>query len=131
MRSASCVRILCPRGMSRLVSRDRTVEDGLQDLASVDKVIHEPARLSIVAHLYVVESADALFLLRQTGLTWGNLSSHMSKLEAAGYIEVDKEFVGRKPHTMLRLTRKGRTAFEDYRIQMKHLFDDIRGGRPT
>ena len=117
--------------MGPVVSRDQKVEDNLQDLASVDKVIHEPARLSIVAHLYVVESADALFLLRQTGLTWGNLSSHMSKLEAAGYIEVDKDFVGRKPHTMLRLTRKGRSAFEGYRSRMKHLVDDTSGGKQT
>lgn len=90
----------------------------------IDKVIHSPARLSIIAHLYVVESADFLFLMSQTGLTFGNLSTHMRKLEDAGYIEVIKEFTGRKPHTMLRLTKKGRAAFEDYRKQMKQLFND-------
>jgi len=49
----------------------------------LDKTIHEPARLQIMTQLYVVEEADFLFLMRKTGLTWGNLSSHMSKLEAA------------------------------------------------
>ena len=58
----------------------------------IDKLIHEPARLQIMTQLYVVEEADFLFLMRKTGLTWGNLSSHMSKLETAGYIEVKKEF---------------------------------------
>jgi len=67
-----------------------------------------------MARLFVIESADFLFLMRQTGLTFGNLSSHLSKLEPAGYIEVKKEFVGKKPHTMLRLTEKGRAAFRKY-----------------
>ena len=71
-----------------------------------------------MATLYVVDSADFLFLMRQTGLTFGNLSSHMSKLEAAGYIEVVKDFVDRKPHTMLRMTRVGRLAFDAYRKSM-------------
>jgi DNA-binding MarR family transcriptional regulator len=71
------------------------------------------------------ESADFLFLMRQTGLTHGNLSSHMSKLEAAGYIELVKEFVDRKQHTMLQLTDKGRTAFQKYRQSMMQVFDDL------
>jgi DNA-binding MarR family transcriptional regulator len=88
-------------------------------------VIHEPARLSLLAHLYVFESADALFLKNQVGLTWGNLSSHLAKLEAAGYIEVNKEFIDRKPVTSLRLTSEGREAFRVYRDKMKQLFDDL------
>ncbi len=92
----------------------------------IDRVIHEPGRLVIMASLYVVESADFLFLTRQTGLTFGNLSSHMSKLEEAGYIEVVKDFVDRKPHTMLRMTRKGRAAFEEYRRRMDGLFKGVR-----
>lgn len=106
-------------------TQDKKSSDDIQPLATVDKVIHEPARLNIMAHLYVVESADFLFLQRQTGLTWGNISAHMSKLEAAGYIKVVKEFVGRKPHTMLVLTDKGRAAFEEYRKNMKQFFDDL------
>jgi DNA-binding MarR family transcriptional regulator len=90
----------------------------LQPIAGIDRLIHEPARLMIMAYLYVVESADFLFLMHQTGLTAGNLSSHTSKLAAAGYIEVVKEFVDRKPHTMLRLTDAGRGAFREYRERM-------------
>lgn len=84
----------------------------------IDKIIHEPARLLIMANLYVIESADFTYLMRQTGLTWGNLSSHMSKLEEAGYIEVTKEFKGKRPNTMLKLTKQGREAFKDYRGQI-------------
>ena len=91
----------------------------------IDRVIHEPARLLIVAHLYVVESADYIFLMQNTDLTWGNLSSHLSKLEEAGYIEILKDFVGRKPHTMVKLTDAGRTAFDAYRRQMRQLFEDL------
>jgi DNA-binding MarR family transcriptional regulator len=88
---------------------------GIESLSGIDRLIHEPARLMIMSSLYVVESADFLFLVRQTGLTLGNLSSHMSKLEAAGYLEIEKSFRGKKPHTMLRLTRAGREAFNAYR----------------
>ncbi len=87
----------------------------------IDKVIHEPARLKIVAQLYVVESADMVFLMRQTGLTWGNLSSHVSKLEEAGYVNVKKDFVEKKPRTTLTLTPMGRKAFEDYRETIKEV----------
>ena len=82
----------------------------LQPLAEIDKLVHEPARLMILATLHAVESADFLFVERQTGLTRGNLSSHMSKLENAGYIEVTKEFVDKIPRTLLRITSVGRSA---------------------
>ncbi len=97
----------------------------LKSLAEIDRIIHEPVRLMLMTHLYVVESADFLFLKRHTGLTWGNLSSHMSKLETAGYIEIKKVFIGKKPQTMLFLTEKGKEAFQAYRLQMKHVFDDL------
>lgn len=100
-------------------------EEDLQPLADIDRIIHEPARLSIMAHLYVVESADFLFLIRQTGLTSGNLSSHLSKLEVASYVKIKKEFVEKKPHTMLSLTEEGRTAFREYVERMKHIFEDL------
>ena len=92
-----------------------------EPITGIDRLIHEPSRLTIMAHLYVVESADFLFLIRQTGMTWGNLSVHISKLEAAGYIDVQKEFIGKKPHTVLSLTKQGRTAFETYRQSMKEV----------
>ena len=97
----------------------------MQSIPKIDKLIHEPARLSIMAHLCVIESADFLFLMRQTGLTFGNLSSHMTKLEKAGYIDVKKDFVGRKPHTMLQLTKKGRAAFQEYQKNMQEMFDKL------
>ncbi len=97
----------------------------LPPIEEIDKLIHEPARLLIMAHLYVVESADFLFLRKQTGLTWGNLSSHMSRLEDAGYVEVVKEFIDKRPHTLLRLTEKGRAAFEAYRHSMDQVFKGL------
>ena len=68
---------------------------------------------------------DFLFLMQQTGLTWGDLSSHLSKLEAARYVVTEKEFLGKKPHTMLRLKNEGRTAFEIYWKNMKQTLDDL------
>ncbi|MBN1402010.1 MAG: transcriptional regulator [Anaerolineae bacterium] len=97
----------------------------IEALAKIDRVVHSPARLLILAYLYVSESADFTFLMRETGLTRGNLSSHMSTLEEAGYIEVQKEFVNRRPLTLLRLTRRGRQAFRDYRRSLKGVLDDL------
>ena len=96
-----------------------------QPLANFDKLIHEPARLLILTNLYVIESADFTYMMRQTGLTWGNLSSHMTKLEDAGYIEVTKTFKGKKPNTMMQLTPAGREAFRSYRQQMKQVLDGL------
>jgi DNA-binding MarR family transcriptional regulator len=103
-------------------SREKTSPPALND---IDRVVHEPARLMILANLYVLESADFTFLMNQTNLTWGNLSSHLSKLEEAGYVHIEKEFVNKKPHTMLSLTEEGRKAFEDYRQQMKEFMDGL------
>lgn len=104
---------------------DRQAVEGFQPIGEIDRVIHEPARLMILAYLYVVESADFLFLMRQTGLTFGNLSSHISRLEGSGYVDVAKDFVNRKPRTMLRLTERGRAAFRDYRQSMKQVLDSL------
>jgi DNA-binding MarR family transcriptional regulator len=101
---------------------------GLKAIDQLDRVIHEPARLKIMTHLYVVESGDFVYLMRTTGLTRGNLSSHMSKLEEAGYVEVIKEFVNRKPVTMLKLTDKGRKAFLEYRRNMTLAMGDSNEG---
>ena len=92
--------------------------DTMPDLTTLDRVIHEPARLTILAVLHVVESADFLFLLKQTGLTRGNLSSHLSKLEAAGYVSIEKMFVDKIPRTLMHLTEEGKAAIEVYRTQM-------------
>jgi DNA-binding transcriptional ArsR family regulator len=74
----------------------------------LDRLIHEPGRLAILTVLSSVADADFVFLQRATGLTKGNLSSHLSKLEAAGLVTVEKRFVRRKPNTKLALTDEGR-----------------------
>jgi DNA-binding transcriptional ArsR family regulator len=84
----------------------------------VDRVIHEPARLLIVALLAGLKEADFLYLLSETGLTKGNLSSHLGKLEEARYVEVEKTYRGKVPLTLLRLTRQGRAAFETYKKKL-------------
>ncbi|MFZ7137147.1 MAG: winged helix-turn-helix domain-containing protein [archaeon] len=94
-------------------------------IPAIDKLIHEPARLIIMAHLFVVESVDYLFLQQQTGLTWGNIASHVGKLEKAGYVSVKKEFLDKKPHTTLKLTMQGRRAFKEYKESMKQVFEDL------
>ena len=88
---------------------------------NIDRVVHSPARLAILTYLAVVEEGDAVYLLNQTGLTWGNLSANVTKLQEIGYIEVSKEFKDKKPHTLLRLTDKGRKAFRDYQDKMEVL----------
>ncbi|MDH4140137.1 MAG: transcriptional regulator [Coriobacteriia bacterium] len=86
---------------------------------TIDRLVHEPARLSIMAHLYVLDFADFVYLMNETGLTRGNLSSHMSKLEDAGYISVEKTFEGKIPRTVLSLTGSGRDALRSYRRTME------------
>src|SRR5512136_810890 len=102
-----------------------TLPTDLAALNEIDRLIHEPGRLMLMALLYVVKSADFTFIMSQTGLTWGNLSAHMSRLEQAGYIEVAKAFKGRRPNTLLRLTPAGRGAFQKYRREMKQVLDDL------
>lgn len=96
----------------------------LRGLASVDRLIHEPARLMIVAILYAVESADFVYLQRETELTKGNLSSHLSKLESAEYVEIEKTYRGKIPLTVCRLTDQGRLAFENYRKQLQNFVNN-------
>jgi DNA-binding MarR family transcriptional regulator len=99
----------------------------LTSLAEIDRRVHEPARLAVMSLLYVVESADFTFLMNQTGLTWGNLSAHISKLDDAGYLNVEKTFKGKRPNTTLKLTPQGRQAFRDYAKRMKQVFKDFNG----
>lgn len=91
----------------------------------IDKIIHEPARLKIIAQLYVVESVDFLFLMRQTGLSQGNVSGHLSKLEDADYVKIEKGYKGKRPQTMISLTKKGREMFEKYIHTMREFFADF------
>ena len=90
------------------MTRERPGEDNAQVVIDVDRAIHEPARLAVVAHLYVVSEADFIYLEQRTKLTRGNLSSHLRKLEEVGYLAVDKKFVDRIPRTVVALTESGR-----------------------
>ena len=90
---------------------------------AVDRLIHEPSRYNIMALLYVVKQAEYLFVLNQTEMTSGNLTAHMSKLEKAGYLSIQKKFVHRKPKTFLNLTSRGREAFDAYCNEMKTLLN--------
>jgi DNA-binding MarR family transcriptional regulator len=85
----------------------------------MDRLIHEPARRVIATILYAAESADFLYLLRETGLSKGNLSSHLAKLEAAGYVGIEKTYRGKVPLTVCRLTERGREAVRNYRDYLK------------
>ncbi len=88
-----------------------------------ERLIHEPGRLAVVAVLNAMEETDFQFLLQQTGLTRGNLSSHTAKLEDAGYIEIEKAFVGKVPRTVYRLTDSGQQALAEYREHMAQVLD--------
>ena len=99
--------------------------DAVRTIGDVDRVIHEPARLMLLMYLSSVDEADYIFLMRTTGLTWGNLSSHLSKLEEAGYVEISKQFLNKKPHTMARLTKDGRQAFKEYSRTMRTAFKTL------
>lgn len=91
----------------------------IQKLAGIDRVIHEPARLMIVALLAAVAEADFQYLHQTTGLTKGNLSVHLSKLEDAGYVKITKTFRGKYPLTICRLTERGSVVLKEYRKVMK------------
>jgi DNA-binding transcriptional ArsR family regulator len=92
-----------------------------EQLANLDRRVHDPARLAILTALSACERADFLFLLRITGLTKGNLSSHLSKLEEAGLVEIEKRFVEKKTQTLVRLSDAGRGAVESYWKEMEEI----------
>ena len=93
----------------------------------IDRIIHERTRLSIVSTLAVVPEMSFNELKAGLSLTDGNLSAHSRALEQAGYIEIDKTFKGRRPHTTMRLTHKGRTAFENYLTTLQKVLEGGRG----
>lgn len=99
------------------------VSDTLRQMIDVDRLVHDPVRYALLAYLHVVTRADFTFLLNQLGVSRGNLSSHMAKLEAAGYVLVEKTFVDNRPNTTYALTDAGRTAFRTYRAQMLQAMD--------
>ena len=94
-------------------------------IQEIDRTIHEPARLLLLIYLYSVEKADFTFLKQQTGMSQGNLSSHLSKLEQAGYIQIEKKFKNRRPLTLAKISDSGREAFTTYVKGMHHYFSDL------
>jgi DNA-binding MarR family transcriptional regulator len=91
----------------------------IRGIAELDRVIHEPGRLMIMSLLFAIDGSDFLYLQHETGMNKGTLSSHLSRLEEAGYIEVTKTYRGKVPQTLLRLTTVGRKAFEQYRRSLR------------
>lgn len=102
-----------------------------EDLAGLDKLIHEPARLSICTALSACESADFLYLQRLTGLSKGNLSAHLAKLEAGGIVAIEKQFVGKKPQTTVQLTDSGQQTVTTYWDRLDTLRRETRTWRPA
>ena len=91
-----------------------------------DAIIHQPVRLKIVAALKALPSCDQIEFVRLksiVGATEGNLGAHITTLEEAGYVEVEKDFVGKKPRTRVRLSKQGRRAFEDYVAYLRDIID--------
>jgi DNA-binding transcriptional ArsR family regulator len=100
---------------------DREKRPDVKGLLDIDRVIHEPARLAIVAVLAACQSADFVYLRHATGMTQGNLSAHLSKLEEAGYVTIEKRFQAKVPNTLCSLTDDGRAAFGKYRARVSKL----------
>ncbi len=96
----------------------------VRSLADVNRLVHEPSRSVILAILTAVDCADFLYLQSETGLTKGNLSAHLSKLEEAGYVNIEKTYRGKIPLTLCRLTDAGRAAFDQYRKQLKQFVEN-------
>jgi DNA-binding MarR family transcriptional regulator len=97
------------------------MSDVFEELVGLDRLIHEPARLALMTALSACTQADFLFLQRLTGMTNGNLSSHLAKLEEAGLVRIEKKFVGKTPNTIVGLTESGRDAIEQHWKQLERL----------
>lgn len=104
---------------------DKAQELELKQLADIDPLVHSPARLMVLTYLYVVDSIDFVYLKRITGLSWGNLSTHLTKLADAGYVKIEKTFQDKKPNTMIELTREGRQAFRDYKNDLQEVLGNL------
>ena len=91
---------------------------GYEKILHLDPVIHAPKRLAVLSILISVEDASFTYLKESTGTTDGNLSTHLTKLEETGYINIKKAFKGKKPHTICTITSKGKMAFKKY---LEHL----------
>jgi len=98
-------------------------------MAELDNIIHQPVRLQIMASLVALErgeQVDFIYLRKVLKLTDGNLGAHLTKLEVAGYIKIEKTFIARKPRTFINATGKGRDAFDEHTAALKQI---IRGSK--
>jgi len=101
-----------------------------ESLAGINKFIHEPARMAILTALSACKSADFMFLKRLTGLTRGNLSTHLTKLEEVGLVQIKKQFKGKKPNTIIRLSNDGQEAIEKHWRQLERLRQETKEWKP-
>ncbi len=101
-----------------------------EEMASLDRLIHEPARLSVLTALSYCEKADFLFLQRLTGLSAGNLSVHLSKLEEAGLINIEKQIVAKRSNTQVAITVAGRQAVQQHWKKLEQLRNAAGEWRP-
>ena len=97
-----------------------------REIMSLDRMIHEPSRLAILTILRRTAGADYLFIRRLTGLSKGNLSNHLAKLEEAGLVSIGKHFEGKKPVTTVKLTQKGQETIEAYWSEMERIAAESR-----
>ena len=97
----------------------------LKKLEEIDPVIHSPTRLKVMTYLYLVENIDFVYLKRVTDLSWGNLSKHLTKLEEAGYVVMEKTFENKKPKTLIWLSAEGREAFQQYKDNLQQIFKGL------
>ena len=116
------MRILNPKKNNK-EDLNKSSNDFLNNIDLVNKVIHQPIRLQIISLLMVVEHVDMLYLKKQFQITWGNLSTHVSKLESAGYLTMTKAIVEKRTYTTLAITQAGRKDFEVYRNKMKSILN--------
>jgi DNA-binding MarR family transcriptional regulator len=107
------------------VEDDKEQELEFRQLADIDPLVHSPARLMVLTYLYVVDSIDFVYLKRITGLSWGNLSTHLTKLADARYVKIEKTFQDKKPNTMIELTKEGRQAFRDYKNDLQEVLGNL------
>ena len=101
-----------------------------EELANLDRLVHEPARLAILTALASCQMADFLFLQRLTGLSAGNLSVHLSRLEEAGLVQTEKQILARRVNTRVSITAEGRRVIEQHWQKLEDLRRDAGNWRP-
>jgi DNA-binding MarR family transcriptional regulator len=101
-----------------------------EEMAGLDRLVHDPSRLAILTALSTCQRADFVFLQRITGMTVGNLSSHISKLEDAGLVAVQKMIVAKRSNTLVELTTRGRSAIDKHWQQLEAMRKSAQEWKP-